>query len=96
MSSQLDAVRCRLEAASAQLVPGEVAPLRHRHIRPEPLQHDDVLDGRRLGDRLVRHRLHQRLTAPPQTAVRRDHDLAFASWSREATADGANPEKIGM
>ena len=55
-----------------ELVPVVVAPGGHRRVDAEPAPDDDVLDRRRLGERLVGDLLHRHRRAPAERGVRRD------------------------
>ena len=79
-----------------RLVPEDVAPSLHRNLAAEPSPDDDVLDRRRLLERLVHERLHRHLAAPAQRAVGgHDHLRLRVLQAAAAIAGAAKPEKIG-
>ena len=59
------------------LVPPVVAALRHRHVVAGAAEDDDVLDARRVADRLVGRPLQRHGRAAPPRLVLRDQHLAL-------------------
>ena len=67
----------RVGLAVDGLVPPDVAALGPRHLGLGALDHEDVLDGRRLRDGLVRVLLHGRGLAAAELPVRGDQQLGL-------------------